>query len=185
MRAIQVFTPGGPDALTLVALPEPVPAAGQVRVRAQAIGVGRPDVLIRNGTYKWMPPLPAIPGAELAGVVDAVGLGVTRWREGDQVLVSARELPVRGGCYVESIVVPQEAPFALPVGLDAHTALSAPNLQLAHALFLAAGGGNAQSMLITGAAGGVATMLAQLAKHRGMTVLGSVRSDVKRQFAMA
>ena len=59
MRAIQVHTPGGPDALTLVTLPDPQPAAGQVRVRAQAIGVGRPDVLIRNGTYKWMPPLPA------------------------------------------------------------------------------------------------------------------------------
>jgi NADPH:quinone reductase len=185
MRAIQVFAPGGPDALTPVTLPDPVPAAGQVRVRAQAIGVGRPDVLIRNGSYKWMPPLPAIPGAEMAGVIDAVGPGVTRWREGDRVLVSARELPVRGGCYAEAIVVPQEAPFALPASLDAHTAVSAPNLQLAHALFLAGGTAKAQSVLITGAAGGVATMLAQLARHRKMAVLGSVRSETKRQFAMA
>jgi NADPH2:quinone reductase len=184
MRAIRVFTPGGPDALTLVDMPEPVPAAGQIRVRAQVIGVGRPDVLIRNGSYKWMPPLPAIPGAEMGGVVDAVGPGVTRWREGDSVLVSARELPVRGGCYAESIVVAQEAPFALPAGLDATTAVSAPNLQLAHALFLAARSQDARSVLITGAAGGVATMLAQLARHRGLLVLGSVRSEAKRRFAM-
>lgn len=185
MRAIQVSVPGGPDALTLVTLPDPAPSSGQVRVRAEAIGVGRPDVLIRNGTYKWMPPLPAIPGAELAGTIDAVGPDVTCWRVGDRVLVSARELPLRGGCYAEAIVVPQDAPFALPASLDAHTAVNAPNLQLAHALFLAAGGGKAQSVLITGAAGGVATMLAQLARHSGMTVLGSVRSEAKRQFAMA
>lgn len=185
MRAIQVFTPGGPQALTFVDLPEPVPAAGQVRVRAQAIGVGRPDVLIRNGTYKWMPPLPAIPGAEMAGVIDAVGTGVTRWREGDRVLVSARELPERGGCYAEAIVVSQDAPFALPTALDPCTAVNAPNLQLAHALFLAGGAANAQSVLITGAAGGVATMLAQLARHKRVTVLGSVRSEAKREFALA
>ncbi|TNF54386.1 MAG: alcohol dehydrogenase [Burkholderiales bacterium] len=185
MRAIQVSVPGGPEALTLVTLPDVAPASGQVRVRTEAIGVGRPDVLIRNGTYKWMPPLPAIPGAELAGTIDAVGPEVTRWRVGDRVLVSARELPVRGGCYAEAIVVPQEAPFPLPAGLDAHTAVSAPNLQLAHALFLAGGATTAKSVLITGAAGGVATMLAQLAKHRGMAVLGSVRSEAKRQFAMA
>lgn len=185
MRAIQVHTPGGPDALEVVTLPDPQPAAGQVRVRAQAIGVGRPDVLIRNGTYKWMPPLPAIPGAELAGVVDAVGEGVTRWRVGDAVLVSARELPERGGCYAEAMVVPQDAPFALPAGLSMEAAVSAPNLQLAQALFLAAGHADAKAVLITGAAGGVATMLAQLARHKGLTVLGTVRAEDKRRFALA
>lgn len=185
MRAIQVHTPGGPEALQVVTLPDPQPAAGQVRVRAQAIGVGRPDVLIRNGTYKWMPPLPAIPGAELAGVVDAVGEGVSRWREGDAVLVSARELPERGGCYAEAMVVPEDAPFVLPAGLTAEAAVSAPNLQLAQALFLAAGHADAKSVLITGAAGGLATMLAQLARHRGMAVFGTVRSEDKRLFALA
>ena len=185
MRAIQVHTPGGPEALALVTLPDPQPAAGQVRVRAQVIGVGWPDVLIRNGTYKWMPPLPAIPGAELSGVVDAVGEGVTRWREGDAVLVSARELPERGGCYAEAVVVPEDAPFALPAGLGPEAAVSAPNLQLAQALFLAAGHADPKAVLITGAAGGVATMLAQLARHQGLKVLGTVRSEDKRRFALA
>lgn len=185
MLAIQVFVPGGPDALTLVDLPEPMPTAGQVRVRAQAIGVGRPDVLIRNGTYKWMPPLPAVPGAEMAGVIDAVGPGVTRWREGDRVLVSARELTERGGCYAQALLVPQDAPFGLPAELDPNTAINAPNLQLAHALFLASAAAQAQSVLITGAAGGVATMLAQLARHKGLSVYGAVRSQAKRAFALA
>jgi NADPH2:quinone reductase len=185
MRAIQVQIPGGPDALELVTLPDPVPQAGQVRVRAQAIGVGRPDVLIRNGSYKWMPPLPATPGAELAGVVDAVGEGVTRWRTGDAVLVSARELPERGGCYAEAMVVPESAPFVLPPGLTLEAAVSAPNLQLAQALFLAAGHADPKAVLITGAAGGVATMLAQLARHKGLAVLGTVRSEDKRRFALA
>lgn len=185
MRAVQVHTPGGPEALEVVTLPDPQPGAAQVRVRAQAIGVGRPDVLIRNGTYKWMPPLPAIPGAELSGVVDAVGAGVTRWRVGDAVLVSARELPERGGCYAEAVVVPEDAPFALPAGLGPEAAVSAPNLQLAQALFLAAGHADPKAVLITGAAGGVATMLAQLARHQGLKVLGTVRSEDKRRFALA
>jgi NADPH2:quinone reductase len=156
-------------------------------VRAHAIGVGRPDVLIRNGTYKWMPPLPAIPGAEMAGVVDAVGEGVTQCKPGDRVLVSARDLPVRGGCYAEAIVVPQAAPYHLPATIDLADAVSLPNLQLAQALLLGLAGGrlSARSVLITGAAGGVATMLGQLAQHHGLQVIGTARSDAKRAYARA
>ena len=59
MKAIQLRVPGGPEVLELVEVPLPQPGPGQVRVSARAIGAGGPDVLIRNGTYKWMPPLPA------------------------------------------------------------------------------------------------------------------------------
>ncbi len=187
MRAIQVHAPGGPEALMGVDLPEPQPGPGQVRVRARAIGVGRPDVLIRNGTYKWMPPLPAIPGAEMAGEVDAAGQDVTRWKVGDRVLVSARDLPVRGGCYAEAIVVPEAAPYRLPAAIDLADAVSLPNLQLAQALLLGLAGGRltARSVLITGAAGGVATMLGQLARHHGLQVIGTARSEDKRAYARA
>jgi NADPH2:quinone reductase len=187
VQAIQVQTPGGPDALQLVALPEPQAGAGTVRVRAQAIGVGRPDALIRNGTYKWMPPLPAIPGAELAGVVDQVGPGVTQWAVGDRVLVSARDLPQRGGCYVQAIVVPEAAPYRLPDAIAFTDAVSLPNLQLAQALLLGLNGGraDARSVLITGASGGVATMLAQLARHHRMLTVGTARSADKRAYALA
>ena len=187
MLAIEVQVPGGPEALLEVERPLPEPADGQVRVRALAIGVGRPDLLVRSGRYKWMPPLPAIPGTEMAGVVDALGPGVTGWRTGDRVLVSARELPVRGGCYAEAIVVPQDAPFRLPDSLDPVQAVSLPNLQLAQAMLLGLGGGHtsARSVLITGAAGGVAVALAQLARHHGARVIGTASSPAKRAFAKA
>jgi NADPH:quinone reductase len=185
MQAIQVQVPGGPESLRLVDLPDPQPGPGQVRVKAQAIGVGRPDVLIRQGTYKWMPPLPAIPGAELAGVVDAVGEGVAQWQMGDRVLVSARELPQRGGCYAEAIVVGQDAPYRLPPTVAFEDAVSLPNLQLALALMRVAGQAHTAKphVLITGASGGVAGMLAQVARHRGFGTIGTSRTADKSQYA--
>lgn len=187
MRAIQVHVPGGPEALVETDLPLPQPGPGQLRVRAQAIGVGRPDVLVRSGRYKWMPPLPAIPGAEMAGEIDAVGPDVTQWRLGDRVLVSARDLPVRAGCYAQAMVVPQDAPYKLPDTLSAVDAVSLPNLQLAQALLLGLAGGHmtAKTILVTGAAGGVATMLAQLASHHGAHVIGTASTAAKRDFARA
>ncbi len=177
MRAIQVKVPGGPECLEEVNLPDRLPGMGQVRVKAHAIGVGRPDVLIRQGTYKWMPPLPAIPGAELAGVIDAIGDGVQHWQVGDKVLVSSRELAQRGGCYAESIVVPEDAPYQLPDNISYADATSLPNLQLALALMQVGGKQqNSQpSMLITGASGGVATMLSRLGKHMGFITIGTSR----------
>lgn len=169
-------------------LPLPSPGPGEVRVQAHAIGVGRPDVLIRQGTYKWMPPLPAIPGAELAGVVDAVGEHVSSLHVGQRVLVSSRELAQRGGCYVQSIVVPESAPYVLPETISFNDAVSLPNLQLALALMQAASPGHAPTpgtVLITGAAGGVATMLSQVARHNGFKTIGTARSDDKKNFALS
>ena len=159
-----------------------------MRVQAHAIGVGRPDVLIRQGTYKWMPPLPAIPGAELAGVIDAVGERVTLLKMGQRVLVSSRDLTQRGGCYVQSIVVPESAPYILPDEISLNDAVSLPNLQLALALMQAASPGHPPipgTVLITGAAGGVATMLSQVARYNGFKTIGTARSDDKRQFALS
>ena len=186
MKAIQVQVPGGPESLIEVDLPDPLPGPGQVRVKAHAIGVGRPDVLIRKGTYKWMPPLPAIPGAELAGEIDAVGDGVQQWQLGDRVLVSARELAQRGGCYAEAIVVPQDAPYRLPAPLAFEDAVSLPNLQLALALMRVAGEvhGPKPHALITGASGGVAGMLRQVAGLKGICTIGTSRTADKSRFAL-
>lgn len=188
MQVVRVHQPGGPEALCIEQLPLPSPGPGEVRVQAHAIGVGRPDVLIRQGTYKWMPPLPAIPGAELAGVVEAVGEHVSSLQVGQRVLVSSRELAQRGGCYVQSIVVPESAPYVLPETISFNDAVSLPNLQLALALMQAASPGHAPTpgtVLITGAAGGVATMLSQLARHNGFKTIGTARSDDKKNFALS
>lgn len=185
MRVVQVHTPGGPEALRLVDVPLPKPGPGQVRVKAHSIGVGGPDRLIRKGSYKWMPPLPATPGNEMAGVVDAIGPGVTQWTVGQRVFVSSRELPERGGCYAEALCVAADAPFALPGTMGFDDAVSLGNVQLAQALLLGCNGGlPVKSILVPGAAGGVAGALTQLAKYHGMTVLGTASSPEKRQYAL-
>jgi NADPH2:quinone reductase len=184
MKVVQFQAPGGPEVLELVERPRPQPGTSEVRVSARAIGAGGPDVLIRNGSYKWMPPLPAVPGNEMAGVVDAVGDGVTPLHAGQRVFVSARELPFRGGCYAEAICVPEGAPFVLPDAIAFDDAVSLGNFQLALALLGSNGDLPVQSILVPGAAGGVATALIQVARDRGVRVIGTASSAAKRAFAL-
>lgn len=183
MRAIQIFQPGGPEVLTEVDIPTPHPGAGEIRIQAQAIGVGRPDVLVRKGVYKWMPPLPAIPGSEMVGVVDALGQGTSLHLKGRRVLVSARELPVRGGCYAEYICVPESAVFVLPDVIDPVDAVSLPNLQLVNALWSCQAGRPVQAILIPGVSGGVGSTLAQFARMQGAQVIGTTAPE-KEAFAL-
>ena len=185
MKAIQLQAPGGPEVLALVDLPLPEPGPGMVRVKAHAIGAGGPDVLIRNGTYKWMPPMPAIPGNEMAGVIDALGAGVQTLAIGQRVLVSARELSQRGNCYAEYICVPDAAPFLLPDSISFDDAVNLGNFQLALGMLASNGNLPAQSILVPGAAGGVATALVQVALARGLRVIGTASTEAKRAFALA
>ena len=188
MHIVRIHQPGGPEALQLEEVADPSPKSGEVRIKAMAIGVGRPDVLMRQGIYKWMPPLPATPGAELSGIIDAVGEGVSQARVGERVLLSSRDLPQRGGCYVQSIVVPQSKPYLLPDSISFQDAVSLPNLQLALALLQSANlspAAEKRAILITGAAGGVAGMLSQLARVHGFQTIGTARSALKRDFALA
>jgi NADPH2:quinone reductase len=185
MKAVVVRTPGGPQALELAELPLPEPGPGQVRIRARAIGVGRPDVLIRQGTYKWMPPLPAVPGNEVAGVVEALGPGVEGVALGDRVLLSARELPQRGGGYAECACAPAAALYPLPDSIDFDAAVSLPNFQLAQALLFGCGSARpVRSVLITAAAGGVASAMVQTARARGWQVIATASTAAKRDFVL-
>ena len=185
MQAIQMREPGGPQVLECVALPAPALAPDAVRVRARAIGVGKPDVLIRQGIYRWMPPLPAIPGNEMAGDVVEVGAAAAgRWAVGDRVLVSSRELVQRGGCYAEQICVPAQAPFRLPDAVGYEDAVSLPNYQLAGALLHESGVRRPRSILVHGAAGGVAIALMQVAAEDGIQAIGVASSGHKAAYAM-
>ena len=188
MHIVRSHQPGGPEALQLEQVAEPSPRPGEVRIKAMAIGVGRPDVLMRQGIYKWMPALPATPGAELSGFIDQVGEGVAAERIGQRVLISSRDLHQRGGCYVQSIAVPYSKPYVLPHSVSFQDAVSLPNLQLALALLQAANlnpTAEKRALLITGAAGGVAGMLSQLAKTHGFQTIGTARTPIKRDFALA
>src|SRR5437879_1820710 len=77
MKTVLVHRPGGPEALDYTDAPMPTPGEREVLIRAKAFGVGQPDKLIRSGVYKWMPPLPANPGNDVAGEIEAVGSLVT------------------------------------------------------------------------------------------------------------
>src|SRR5437868_6664384 len=116
MKAILLRRPGGPSALEYVDGPTPRTCEGEVLVKADTIGVSMPEVLVRKGVYARMPPLPAIPGIELAGTVVEQGAGTIEPAIGEPVFVSARDLPVRAGCYAEYIAVPAYAAHPLPPG---------------------------------------------------------------------
>ncbi len=184
MKLIRFREPGPPSVLECLDVDVPEPQAGEVRIRAHAIGVGMPDVLIRAGTYSWMPPLPATPGTELSGIIDKVGPGVTSRRPGQRVYTTAREKPHRGGHYAQYVATPAEATFPLPDHVDLDAAATVANYQVAYHIFndalrLRPG----QSVLIYAAAGGMGNALIDLAQSANLTVIGIVSSEEKARFA--
>jgi NADPH2:quinone reductase len=184
LRVVLLRTPGGPEVLEVCEAPVPEPREGEVLIEAEAFGVGHPDVLIRTGVYKWMPPLPANPGNDLAGRIAGVGGGVTGFAVGQKVLLSARDLAQRGGCYAEYVAVPAHAVHILPENADMAEAVALSNYQAAYALLHETAGPRAPaSVLVVGAAGGVGSALVQLAKVAGMTVIGTVSGPEKAAFA--
>ncbi|MBR1270355.1 zinc-dependent alcohol dehydrogenase family protein [Bradyrhizobium sp. AUGA SZCCT0222] len=186
MKAVLVHRPGGPDALQYQDVPQPEPGETDVLIRAETFGVGQPDKLIRSGVYKWMPPLPANPGNDLAGRIEAVGSGVRDIKVGQKVLLSARDLAQRGGCYAEMVAAPADAIHLLPEQVDLEAAVCLANYQVAWALLNECGSARPpKSVLVIGAAGGVGSSLVQLAKLAGMTVIGTVSSEEKAVFACA
>lgn len=182
MKAILLRQPGGQSALEYCDVPTPRPAAGEVLVAADTIGVSMPEVLVRRGTYAWMPPLPAIPGIEMSGTIVDRGPGVTDRQIGEKVFVSSRDLPVRAGCYAEYIAVPAEVPHRLPIHCDLEAAACLSNYQVAyHVLHSAARGVAAKTVLVHTAAGGVGSAIVQLALIAGMRVIGVAGSEAKRR----
>lgn len=183
MRIVQFKTPGPPSVLEYVEVPRPEPKAGEVLVRAHAIGVGMPDVMIRRGVYNWMPPLPAAPGTEMSGTIEKVGPGVTRFRPGQRVVVSARDRPQRGGCYAEYNATPEESVYPLSDGADLDEAAALANYQVAyHLLYDCIAFKKGQTVLIQGAAGGTGSALVDLARHAGLEVIGICSGGAKIDF---
>ena len=170
--------------MELLDVPVPEPQAGEVLVKAHAIGVGIPDCLIRAGTYAWMPPLPVTPGTEMSGTIEKVGAGVTSRKVGQRVYTTARERPHRGGHYADYIATPAEATFVLPDNVDLDAAASLANYQVAYHIFNdAVQPRDGQTVLIYAAAGGMGNALIDLAKAKGLVVIGVVSSADKARFA--
>jgi NADPH2:quinone reductase len=184
MRVMRFYEPGPPRVLQCVDVPVPEPNVGEILIRAQAIGVGIPDTLIRAGTYSFMPPFPATPGTELSGTIEKVGPGVTSRRPGQRVYATARERPHRGGHYAEYVTTPAEATFLLPDNVDFDAAAALANYQVAYHIFNdAVRPQKSQSVLIYAAAGGMGNALIDLAKAAELTVIGIVSNEKKACFA--
>jgi NADPH2:quinone reductase len=180
MKAILLTRTGDPSVLEYTEVPTPRPNPGEVLVKADTIGVSRPELLVRRGVYPWMPPLPVIPGIEMAGTVAELGPGATRLVVGQKVYVTARELSVRAGCYAEYIAVPEAAPFVLPDNTDLEAAACLSNYQVAwHLLHTATRGAPGKTVLIGSASGGLGSSAVQLAKLAGMTAIALVGSAEK------
>lgn len=113
MQAVMLTRKGGPDVLEVVEVPLPEPQAGEVRVRVRVTGVGATDITMRGGNYPYAPPIPFVPGYESVGIVDAVGAGVTNFKEGDRVCA----LLVHGG-YATHVVRGAEHWVHVPDQLD-------------------------------------------------------------------
>jgi NADPH2:quinone reductase len=182
MKAILLSRTGDPSVLEYRDVPTPSPRSGEVLVRAHTIGVSRPELLVRRGVYPWMPPLPAIPGIEMAGTVEELGAGASRFAPGDKVYVTARELPVRAGCYAEFIAVPERALFALPPDADLEAAACLSNYQVAwHLLHTATRGAPGNSVLVAQASGGLGSAAVQLARLAGMMTIALVGTREKKR----
>lgn len=180
MKAIRVERPGGPEVLTLQDVPLPEPGPGQARVRIHRIGVNYIDIYHRTGLYPL--DLPFTPGSEAAGVVDAVGEGVTEVKVGDRVAYAMHR-----GSYAEYAIVPAWILAPIPDEISFETA-AAVMLQgltahyLTHSTFPIQPG---HKVLVHAAAGGVGLLLVQMAKARGATVFGTVSTQAKAELAKA
>ena len=171
MKAIRVREFGGPEVLRLEDVPTPRPAAGQVLVRIHAVGVNPYDTYMRNGTYAIKPPLPYTPGSDGAGVVEAVGEGVTKVKKGDRVYV-ARAVT---GAYAEYALTLESQVHRLPakVSYAQGAGVWVPYGTAYHALYQSAKGRAGETILIHGASGGVGIASVQMARASGLTVLGT------------
>lgn len=180
MKAIQFSKTGGPEVLEVVDLPNPTPGPGEVLVRAAALGVGKPDVLLRTGVYKWMPDLPALIGNEMAGHVAAVGPGVSEYAIGQSVLVFG----TGGGRHAELTSTPTDIVTALPGEIDQDEAVCIPNYAIAWCLLCeVAPGRDDRIIYVNGASGGVGSAVVDLARDIGMTVIAGAGSADKCAFA--
>jgi NADPH2:quinone reductase len=176
MRAVLCEAWGDPEGLRLGEVEPPVPGAGEVRLAVHAAGVNFADILMVAGTYQEKPPLPFIPGLEAAGIVEAVGAGVTRVQAGDRVLA----LP-SAGAFAETALVPEHNVFAIPEAMDFVTAAG---FAITYGTALGALTWRArleagELLLVHGAAGGVGLAAVEVGKALGATVIATARGRNK------
>jgi NADPH2:quinone reductase len=182
MKAIRVSSYGGPEVLKLEEIPAPKPGAGQVLVRNHAVGVNPVDTYLRSNTDNRGPKLPYTPGSDTAGVVEAVGTDVNGVKAGDRVYVGGTAT----GAYAELCVCSpaQVHALAAQVSFAQGAAMNVPYATAYHALFHRGHGDAGETVLVHGASGGVGIGAVQLARARGLTVIGTAGTERGRRLVL-
>lgn len=183
MKAAFVPVAGPAETIEVAELPTPEPQPGQVLVRVRASAVNPIDVYVRSGAVAMPLPTPFIPGCDLAGEVEAVGEGVTRFAVGDRVWGSNQGLLGRQGTLAQYAAVDQAWLYTTPEGIDHPTAAagSLVGITAALGLFEHASLNAGETVLVSGGAGGVGSAVIQMAKAQGARVIATASSDAKRE----
>lgn len=178
-KAIRVHETGGPEVLRYESVELGTPGPGEVRLRHTAIGLNFIDVYYRTGLYK-APELPFTPGSEAAGVVEAVGPGVTEVSPGDRVAYAA---PL--GAYAQERIIAASRLVRIPADVEDDTAaaIMLKGMTAQYLLRRTVHVGPGQTILFHAAAGGVGLIAGQWAKHLGATVIGTAGSEEKVRLA--
>jgi len=182
MKTLLSIAPGGPETLQLTDVPTPEPGPGEVRVRVLACAINYPDVLVIEDKYQFKPPRPFAPGNEIAGMVDAIGDGVTGWAPGDRLIAFCSH-----GGLAEQIILPADQAIRLPEGYDPveGAALLLTYGTSIHALVDRAALKAGETLLVLGAAGGIGLSALEIGKAMGATVVAAVSSEEKAAAATA
>ncbi len=185
MKAVRVHQFGGPEALRVEDVPDPVPGAHEVLVRLHAAGVNPVDTYIRGGSYARKPVLPFIPGADGAGVIEAFGAEVRGVKVGDRVYVLKPGATSPGGTYAQKTVcdLPHVHPLPPNLSFEQGAAIGVAYATAYRALVQRAQAKPAETVLVHGASGGVGLAAVQLASSRGMTVIGTAGTQQGLQLA--
>ena len=179
MKAIVCTALGSPESLELRDVQLPPPGPREVRIRTQACGINFPDLLLVKGEYQDRPPLPFIPGGEVAGTVAEAGTGVTEYRPGDRVMA----VTMLGGL-AEFVNAKVENVMPLPAGMSMQAAagFTAVYGTSYHALKQRANLKAGENLLVLGAAGGVGLAAVQIGLLMGARVIAAAGSDAKLDF---
>jgi len=178
MKAVVGNEFGGPEVLHVEEIPMPQAGTKEVLIRVHAAGVNPVDTYIRAGYFAQTPAyakLPFVPGFDVAGIVEAIGPGVTKFKKGDRVWTN---WPV-GGAYAQYTAVPEKNTWRLPASLTFQqgAAVGVPYFTAYHSLFQTGKPKSAKTVLVHGASGGVGLASVQMAKEAGMTVYGTAGTE--------
>ncbi len=175
MQAILVRAFGGPEVLSIEDVADPVPGPGQALVRVHAAGVNPFDTYMRTGTYATKPPLPYTPGADGAGVIEALGDGVTALSAGARVFFGGTVTHKAYGAYAQMVLCEPQQLHALPdrLSFSQGAGIGVPYVTAWRALHDRARLQPGETVFIHGASGGVGLAATQIARAWGATVIGT------------